>query len=101
MHKVRMVLTQISSIEPLGGIMFSLSNRTGLTAATAPTGRERGNALHDQFDRLIDADRDRALIAPRRLESRKLAVEQARRHEVVLTCGKTPCDQLPRPLQVN
>jgi hypothetical protein len=33
MHKVRMVLTQISSIEPVGAIKSSLSDLTEVTAA--------------------------------------------------------------------
>src|SRR5437762_12566546 len=41
MHRVRIVLTQISSIEPVGAIKSSLSDLAEVTAAFVPPRRER------------------------------------------------------------
>jgi hypothetical protein len=41
-----MVLTQISSIEPVGAIKSSLSDLTEITAAFLPPGRERRRLSH-------------------------------------------------------
>src|SRR5512144_2283428 len=53
----------------------------------------RQDLPHDVLWRQIDRDHDRLLFGRRLLERRKLALEQARRHEVLVTRGDAPRDQ--------
>src|SRR5207302_2414082 len=59
MHRVRIVLTQISSIEPVGAIKSSLSDLTEVTAAFVPPGRERRRCSRRSHLSPIDLGRDR------------------------------------------
>jgi hypothetical protein len=54
MHSVRMVFTQRSSIEPLGGIMFPSQIEPGLLRRPRRREENARDALYDQFDRLAD-----------------------------------------------
>src|ERR1700720_2796913 len=64
MHRVRMVLTQISSIEPVGAIKSSLSDLTGVTAAFVPPRRERRSCSSRSH---LTADRYRPLSGSPRI----------------------------------
>src|SRR6516165_48762 len=101
MHKVRMVLTEISSIEPVGAIKISLSELTESLRRLRRREENAGDALRDQFNRLINAHHYRIFVGSRRFEGRELAVDQTRRHEMALPSGEPLGDQLPRSLQID
>src|ERR1700726_3809112 len=52
------------------------------------------NLLHDLLRTALDRNDDRVFIRCRLLERRELALEQARRHEVLMTGGDAPRNEL-------
>jgi len=90
MHRVRIVLTQISSIEPVGAIKSSLSDLAEVTAASCRQVENAEEALDDLIYRPIDVDRDRIFSGAGHRGVAHLILSRARnkRHSLKIHAGR-------------